>query len=121
MFGRTVASKDDQRNEKLGIFLGTTAVNSTFSMLKDKFYAMHFGASNAPARIPLMTYGLWGVRDCITIGSSFLLPDIVSNLLEQETDLDKDVALRISQMACPIGTQLVSDGILKSPFNSYLS
>lgn len=107
MFGTSVASKDDERNEKLGIFLGTTAVNSTFSMLKDKFYAMHFGASNAPARIPLITYGLWGARDCITIGSSFLLPDIVSNLLEQETDLDKNVALRVSQMACPIGMQLI--------------
>ena len=80
-------------------------------MLKDKFYAMHFGASNAPARIPLITYGLWGARDCITIGSSFILPDIVSNVLEKESGLNKDVARWVSQMACPIGMQLVSDEI----------
>ena len=92
---------------KLGIFVTTTMVNSSFSMLKDKFYAVHFGAPSAPPRIPLITYGLWGTRDLITIGSSFILPDIVSNILEEEVNLDKSNALRIAQMACPIGMQLV--------------
>eukprot|EP00547_Thalassionema_nitzschioides_P015492 CAMPEP_0194242264 /NCGR_PEP_ID=MMETSP0158-20130606/7853_1 /TAXON_ID=33649 /ORGANISM="Thalassionema nitzschioides, Strain L26-B" /LENGTH=351 /DNA_ID=CAMNT_0038977313 /DNA_START=73 /DNA_END=1124 /DNA_ORIENTATION=- len=90
-------------------FLGVTAVNSAASMLKDKFYATQFsGASSSSATkvVPLVTYGLWGLRDCMVIGSSFVLPDIVSEFIEKQGSIPKKNALQISQVFCPVVTQL---------------
>mmetsp|Transcript_30189 Transcript_30189/g.45738 ORF Transcript_30189/g.45738 Transcript_30189/m.45738 type:complete len:271 (-) Transcript_30189:2089-2901(-) len=99
----------DSSRAKFGVFVGTTAVNSAASMMKDKFYATKFGASSAPAKVPLITYGLWGLRDCMVIGSSFILPDIVSGVVEKEFDVKKATALQISQFICPLATQAVSE------------
>lgn len=92
-----------------GVFAATTIVNSATSMFKDKFYAKQFGLSTAAAKIPKITYGLWGMRDCMVIGSSFILPDIMCGMLQEHSDLDKATALRVSQFACPIAAQFVSD------------
>ncbi len=93
---------------KFGVFATTTVINSSATMLKDKFYAKHFGTVTSAIKVPMLTYGLWGLRDCMVIGSSFILPDIMSGILQEHTDLDKDSALRISQFACPIASQFVS-------------
>jgi len=93
----------------MSVFLGTTAVNSLTTMWKDKYYAMQFGVTKAVAnnKVPLITYGLWGIRDCMAIGSSFILPDIMSSILQKQTNLNHDTSLRISQFTCPILSQLV--------------
>lgn len=104
--GKLPAASNDNR-AKAGVFVATTAVNSAASMLKDKYYATKFSASGAPAKVPLITYGLWGVRDCMVIGSSFVLPDIVSGVIEREMDVQKTTALQISQFFCPIVTQVL--------------
>ena len=93
---------------KFGVFAATTAVNSSTTMLKDKFYAKHFGTATAAVKVPMITYGLWSLRDCMVIGSSFILPDIMSGILQEHSELDKKSALRISQFACPIVAQFVS-------------
>ena len=92
---------------KMGIFLGTTAVNSLTTLLKDKYYAIHFGTSSTRS-VPFKTFGLWGLRDCMVIGSSFILPEIVSASLEEYTDMEGKTALQVSQFVCPVATQLVS-------------
>jgi hypothetical protein len=93
---------------KFGVFAITTGVNSSTTMFKDKFYARHFGAANAATKVPLITYGLWGLRDCMVIGSSFILPEYTSCILQERFDMDKTRALQISQLTCPIATQLVA-------------
>ena len=89
-----------------GIFALTTTVNSATSLMKDKFYARQFSATSS--KMPLITYGLWGVRDCMVIGSSFILPEYVSKSIQQQTDLDKRTSLQISQLTCPILAQVVA-------------
>ncbi len=100
-------TKPRRQLDTFGVFAATTIVNSTASMFKDSFYAKHFGSLHAAPKIPKLTYGLWGVRDCLVIGSSFILPDYVSNVLQQNTDMDENSALRISQLTCPIAAQFV--------------
>ena len=107
--GQAKAHSANQSIDKMAIFCGTTIVNSGTTMVKDRFYATMFGASSGSAgKVPFITYGLWGVRDCLVIGSSFILPDIMSGVIEENTSMDKVNSLRFSQLACPIATQLVS-------------
>jgi hypothetical protein len=115
---KTIVEHQETRNNdsasisstgKFGVFAMTTAVNSTTTMMKDNFYARQFGTTTA--KMPLITYGLWGLRDCMVIGSSFILPEYMSNTLQQNSDLDKKTALQISQLTCPIATQLVAGPI----------
>lgn len=109
-------TKDSNKEEnsiltgKIGIFAGTTIVNSSTTLLKDKYYAIHFGTSSTRP-VPYRTFALWGLRDCMVIGSSFILPEIVSKKLQEYTDMDKKRALQISQFACPVATQLLAGPI----------
>ena len=89
-----------------GVFAMTTTVNSATSLIKDKFYARHFGAT--ASKMPLITYGLWGLRDCTVIGSSFILPEYMCSTLQEHTDLDRKTALQLSQLTCPLVAQVVA-------------
>lgn len=107
-FSRRDHKQKDDGLGKIGVFAMTTVVNSSATMLKDKYYATHFGTATASTRMPKLTYLLWGVRDCMVIGSSFILPDIMCDILTKNSDLDRTTALRISQFACPVLTQFAA-------------
>jgi hypothetical protein len=78
-------------------------------MLKDRYYASQFGTTVATStKMPKVTYFLWGMRDCMVIGSSFILPDIMCDVLTRNSDVERTTALRISQFACPVLAQFVS-------------
>lgn len=103
-------SKEEDFDKNMGktcIFLGTTVVNSATTLMKDQAYARMFGTMGTAARVPMISYGLWACRDCMVIGSSFVLPEIVSKSLEDQ-GMEKTRALTLSQMACPILTQAVA-------------
>jgi len=87
-------------------FLGTTLINSTTSILKDRAYARMFGTSSVASKVPAITYGLWASRDAIVMGSSFVLPEMVSETLKEGTSMTKQDALRLSQFLCPVFTQV---------------
>mmetsp|Transcript_8437 Transcript_8437/g.11334 ORF Transcript_8437/g.11334 Transcript_8437/m.11334 type:complete len:378 (-) Transcript_8437:384-1517(-) len=87
-------------------FLGTTIVNSTTSILKDRAYARMFGTSSLASKVPVITYGLWASRDAMVMGSSFVLPEMVSETLKEGTSMTKQDALRLSQFLCPVLTQV---------------
>ena len=93
-------------SSEMTVFTGTTIVNSASSLLKDKAYARMFASSSGVASsMPLVSYGLFATRDLMVVGSSFILPELVAKRLEQEYQLDKKEALRISQLSVPIATQ----------------
>lgn len=94
---------------KMGVFFGTSVVNSSLSLLKDRAYATMFssGAGAAP-KVPLVTYGLWASRDFMVIGSSFVLPEKVSRELVDRTGMDRSDALKLAQFACPVATQFLA-------------
>jgi hypothetical protein len=96
---------------KVGTFLGTTMVNSGASMLKDRAYARMFSSaatSTASKSFPKTTYAMWMMRDLSVIGSSFILPDIVSKHLVQEYNMESSKAQSICQLALPVAAQFIA-------------
>jgi hypothetical protein len=93
---------------KLSIFLGTTFVNSAFSLLKDTTYAKLYGSNTIQASVPRLTYAMWMGRDLSVVGSSFILPDLVYPKLMDAYDLDENSAKSICQLALPMGAQFVA-------------
>lgn len=104
-------STDTNAYGKMGVFLGTTLVNSATSLLKDKAYAKMFGTMGAASSVPLVTYGLWATRDLLVVGSSFVLPELVAHKLQEQTNLNKTDALKLSQLTVPIATQFLAGPI----------
>lgn len=101
------AEEKDNKMGKTVIFAGTTLVNSTTTLLKDQAYARMFGTVGAATKVPMISYGLWASRDCMVIGSSFILPEIVSKSLEEQ-GFERTKALSTSQIVCPVVTQVVA-------------
>jgi hypothetical protein len=93
---------------KWGIFLGTTFVNSGFSLLKDRTYARLYGSNPIQASVPRLTYAMWMARDLSVVGSSFILPDLVYPKLMDVYGLDENSAKRICQFTLPMGAQFVA-------------
>lgn len=91
---------------KFGSFGMTTLVNSGASLMKDRAYATMFGTSSGS--LPLVTYGLWGLRDCVVISSSFIFPEIMGKALHEKANMDKKEALSISQIICPVAAQVIA-------------
>lgn len=102
-----IASSSSSSAGKMAVFSGTALVNSASSLLKDKAYAKMFGTSTASS-MPTITYALWATRDLMVVGSSFILPELVGKKLEQDYDMNKDDALKVSQLTVPIATQFLA-------------
>ena len=99
------------RNANLTVFVGTSLVNTTGALLKESAYAQMFGGANATSAskpIPKISYGLWMTRDFLVIGSSFVLPDMVSHQLHSNYGMDLTSANRIAQIFLPIVTQFLA-------------
>jgi len=106
----SVSSSDTNSSVSLascGIFFGTFAVNSGASLMKDQLYARTFGQKSS-SPIPKMSYALWASRDMMVIGSSFILPDVMSKTIVENTDMEKQKAKSISQILCPVAAQFVA-------------
>ena len=91
------------------LFVGTTVVNSTASLIKDRAYAQMFGSGNhVSATVPRISYGLWMARDVTVIGSSFVLPHHVAGFLEQTTAMSDSDAVKVAQLGTPVAAQLIA-------------
>jgi len=98
---------------QIGIFLGTTIVNSGASMMKDRAYAQMFGSgggssSGGSVSFPKSSYAFWAIRDLSVIGSSFILPDLVATKLSTDYGMDKSSTLSYCQLTLPVMTQVVA-------------
>lgn len=94
-------------NTVMAVFMGTSVVNSAASLYKDRSYARMFGTSAATS-LPKVTYGLWMARDFAVMGSSFILPDLVSEKMHSQYDMDPVKTKRIAQITIPAAMQLVA-------------
>jgi hypothetical protein len=95
------------------LFIGTTAVNSSATMLKDSMYAKMFGGASSSSSssvrpMPNITYGLWGLRDCLVISSSFVMPPILQKYLVDEGGMEETKAKTTAQIVCPVATQFLA-------------
>ena len=105
-----LTSSMNSNSFSMGVLCLTTVVNSSSSIVKDRFYVKLFGitSSSTAMRVPFITYGLWGLRDCVNISSSFILPKHVSKALQNHTTLDNTLSLQLAQLACPILAQFIA-------------
>lgn len=92
----------------MGVFLGTTFVNSSSALLKDQAYAKMFGTNATNTVVPKLSYAFWIARDFSVIGSSFILPDMVSGHVARAWDIDEKSAKSMSQLALPLVAQFVA-------------
>jgi hypothetical protein len=89
------------------IFVGTTAVNTTASLIKDRAYAKLFGNAAATS-VPQVSYALWITRDFTVIGSSFLLPSVVAKYMTDHYDVKEATAQKVAQVATPTVAQIIA-------------
>jgi hypothetical protein len=93
-------------------FLATSSANLALCLYKDNAFTRLFAApGSTPRPVPLPTFALFTVRDCLTIFASFNLPPLLAPHVEQR--MSKDVqryvgALSVAQFVTPAAVQLVS-------------
>ncbi|GAB9465544.1 hypothetical protein Gpo141_00002950 [Globisporangium polare] len=88
-------------------FLGTTAVNMSLCIAKDRAFAQMFGVM-APSAFPIAAMGLFAVRDSLTVAASFNAPKAVAKKLERDAGVEPSRAKTAAQLLCPALVQFVS-------------
>jgi hypothetical protein len=88
------------------VLIGTTCVNTTLGILKDRYLAQMFGSG--PVQFPLSSYGFFTGRDLVIIGASFHGPQYVTPWFREKTGWDYDNANTLAQLLCPGLAQIVA-------------
>ena len=111
------------------VLMGTSIVNSTASVLKDRAYAQLYGVTTSSTTtstgrlvrptVPPVTYALWVFRDLTVIGAAFVLPHHVAQFWMQQqqysqnhqshhTQFSETTIRRISQIVTPVVAQIIA-------------
>lgn len=96
-----------ERDSQMPKFVGTTAVNMSLCIAKDRAFAQMFGVG-APSAFPLAAVGLFAVRDSLTVAASFNAPKSVARKLQDDAGVDPARARTAAQLLCPALVQFVS-------------
>jgi len=88
-------------------FIGSSAANVSLSVLKDKAFARMFG-TGAPKPMKLISMGLFGTRDSMTILASFSLPGIIAAKMHADAGFSKASADTLAQLITPVSMQIFS-------------
>ncbi|RHY08082.1 hypothetical protein DYB25_009191 [Aphanomyces astaci] len=96
-----------ESDSKLPKLIGTTAVNVTLCVAKDREYARMFGLF-APTKFPLASLGLFAMRDALSVGATFVAPPMVSHLFEAQLGMSESSAHSTALLVCPSLAQLIS-------------
>ena len=96
---------------------GTTAINTTACIAKDVAFARRFGAVQG-GPMPLVTVGLFGARDLLTMGSAFTVPPVLASALHSG-GVARRTADDAAQIISPISLQVVCAPIHLLGLNFY--
>ncbi len=89
-------------------FVATSATNISLSMAKDRAFAKMFAQVGAPQRpFPVMSLGLFGMRDAMTVFASFNLPPIITPYVEH-MGVPHTMARAGVQLVTPLAMQVFS-------------
>jgi hypothetical protein len=100
-------------DNKLPKIIGTSSVNVTLCVLKDREFAKMF--NNLPKHsFPLTSLGLFAMRDILSIGASFIGPTYISNIVEKDF-----FKYNTSQFICPLLIQFISSPLHLLGLNLY--
>ncbi|KAK6828537.1 hypothetical protein PG990_010395 [Apiospora arundinis] len=95
-------------------FAMSSGANAGLSVVKDQMYVKMFGPSGPPRPVPLPSYGLFLLRDCMTIFASFNIPPLLGPVLTKKMsdEWQKKVSGQtIAQFAAPAMVQFLSTPI----------
>jgi len=88
-----------------GKLLVTSATNLALSATKDRSFGLLFGVSAATG-FPLMSTGLFFLRDMLTLACAFTLPRSLEPLVDR-CGVHKTVSNALAQIVLPVSAQLV--------------
>ncbi|KAI0997769.1 hypothetical protein K3495_g10420 [Podosphaera aphanis] len=92
-------------------FAASSAANVGLCLFKDATFARLFGPSGPPRAVPLPSFALFTLRDCLTIFASFNVPPLLGPVLSRQMneELQRHVSGQtIAQFAAPATVQLLS-------------
>ncbi|KAI1656792.1 hypothetical protein F4813DRAFT_397375 [Daldinia decipiens] len=92
-------------------FAASSAANVGLCVYKDQVFVKMFGPGGPPRPVPVPSYVLFTLRDCLTIFASFNVPPLLGPVLNERmgTKLQKKVSgTTIAQFAAPAAVQLFS-------------
>ena len=81
-------------------------VNTTMSLKRDREYAMRLGTRTAKT-FPLLSYGLFFVRDMIAMATAFTIPPILGRAISYEFGVSAKNGERIGQLISPLMIQFL--------------
>jgi hypothetical protein len=104
--------------------VAATGAYTTSSILKDVAFAKMFSTAAETEQevkrvVPWTTYGAFLFRDSLIIGAGFILPAMVAGGIQSMTDMDKEIAAKIAQLATPCGMQILITPIHLFGLNLY--
>ena len=92
-------------------FAASSTANIGLCLFKDQAFARLFGPGGPPRPVPLPSYALFTLRDCLTIFASFNLPPLLGPTLSKSlpTQIEKSMSGQtIAQFIAPAAVQLFS-------------
>jgi len=92
-------------------FAASSTANIGLCLIKDQAFARLFGPGGPPRPVPLPSYALFTLRDCLTIFASFNLPPLIGPALSKRmgTELEKSISGQtLAQFVAPATVQLFS-------------
>ncbi|KAK5624557.1 hypothetical protein RRF57_000274 [Xylaria bambusicola] len=95
-------------------FAASSAANIGLCIYKDQVYVKLFGPAGPPRPVPLPTYGLFALRDCLTIFASFNVPPLLGPFVSERLSAEmrrKVSGETMAQFAAPAAVQFFSTPI----------
>ncbi|KAF5123445.1 putative membrane protein [Metarhizium anisopliae] len=94
-----------------GKFAASSAANVGLCMYKDRSFVRMFGPVGAPRAVPLPSYALFTLRDCLTIFASFNIPPLLAPYIDSRlsTEFKKHLSGQTAaQFIAPAAVQFLS-------------
>ncbi|EHL01558.1 putative Uncharacterized membrane protein [Glarea lozoyensis 74030] len=92
-------------------FAASSTANIGLCLFKDQAFARLYGPGGPPRPVPLPSYVLFTLRDCLTIFASFNIPPLLGPIISSNmsAELEKRVSGQtVAQFAAPAAVQILS-------------
>lgn len=101
----TTYCEEHSKDSFYSTLFGTAAVNMFLGIKKDKFFAQSFSRKSSPT-MPMASWGLFIIRDVLTVGSGFSFPPMFSAYMQERGMIrSKESAEKVSQLVIPMAMQ----------------
>ncbi|TVY40749.1 putative membrane protein [Lachnellula occidentalis] len=92
-------------------FAASSTANIGICLFKDQTFARLFGPGGPPRPVPLPSYALFTLRDCLTIFASFNVPPLLGPVISRNMSQEIQKSLSgqtIAQFLAPASVQIIS-------------